>query len=89
MSLINLIFAGVLVVFVVLLLRANSDLGRNLHQQIKMHEDLAGPFPKNMSDAEKLRLINWRGVTSNNTKRLWGLILVVILLFLFNLWHTQ
>ncbi|WP_459950958.1 hypothetical protein [Denitratisoma sp. agr-D3] len=89
MSVLNLILAGILVLFVVLLLRANTDIGRNPYQKIKMHEDLFGPFPPSMSDSEKLRLINWRGISSGNTKCIGGLILVVALFFMFLLWQEQ
>lgn len=89
MSHLNLIVAGVLFILVLLLLRVNNDIGRNPHQHIKKHEDLIGSFPPGMSNSEKLRLINLRGISSSSTKRIVALIVVIALYFVFELWRTQ
>mgnify|MGYP001567641954 CR=1 FL=1 len=88
MSIAGLIIVAALVVFVALLRRAAHVIGRNPYQQIKIHEDIAGRFPDNMSMTEKLHLIDFFGLSPSNPGRIWGLVLAVVALFGFLLWQA-
>ena len=86
MSATDILIVGALVVFVAILLRASAVLSKSTYQQLKAHEDLAGPLPNNLSAAEKLRQINVFGVSPTNPLRPWFLVLVVVVFCLLVVW---
>jgi len=75
-----LIFAGLILVLVVLL-RSSDLLRKNPYQQLKSHEDLSGKFPQKMSAAEKIQLINLFGLSPTGPYRPWLLLAAVIVFF--------
>jgi hypothetical protein len=50
------------------------------------HERLSGPFPPRMPFIEKLRLINWQGLSPENPARIWTLVVIVGIVFAVLLW---
>ncbi|MFC5300216.1 hypothetical protein [Azospira restricta] len=65
----EIVFAGILLVFLVLLLRADRDIGRNDHQRLREMEKLCGPLPNSMSRPERLRLASLYGISSGDGRR--------------------
>jgi membrane protein implicated in regulation of membrane protease activity len=87
MSLLDVAMVAVLAVFLLLLIRAAYVLGRNPHQQIREHENLAGHrFPAHVSFAERVRLINLRGLSPTNPARIWVYIAIMGIGFVVLLW---
>ena len=64
----------VLVVLVIALIRAANLLSANPYQQMKAHEDLAGPMPSVMTFLQKRELMDRFGISPNRPRRIWPLI---------------
>ncbi|HJT61713.1 MAG TPA: hypothetical protein VJ797_08530 [Burkholderiales bacterium] len=86
MSLLDVATVAALGVFLVLLVRAAYLLRHNPHQRVKEQERLSGPFPPHMPWIERLRLMNWGGMSPDNPVRIWRLVLIVGILFAVLLW---
>jgi hypothetical protein len=86
MSLLDVATVAALAVFLVLLIRAAYLLRHNPYQRVKEQERLSGPFPPDMPFTEKLRLINWKGMSPENPARIWTLVSIVGIVFAVLLW---
>lgn len=76
MSLEQILIGGILLAFVIGLIRAAHVLSENPYQQIRAHEDLTGKLDGSI--ANKQRLINWLGISPANSQRVLWLIAAVI-----------
>ena len=86
MSLLDVATVGTLGVFLVLLIRAAYLLRHNPYQRVREQERLSGPFPPDMPLTERLRLIDWKGISPGNPGRIWMLPLLVGIGFVVLLW---
>ncbi|MBI2308707.1 MAG: hypothetical protein HYU78_15570 [Rhodocyclales bacterium] len=81
----EIVFAGILVVFLVLLLRADRDICRNEHQRLREFEKLVGPLPNSIGRQQRLRLSSLYGISSGDAKRTLLIVAAVIVFALLAL----
>jgi hypothetical protein len=86
MSLLDVATVAALGVLLVLLIRAAYLLRHNPYQRVQEQERLSGPFPPHVPFIERLRLINWGGLSPDNPARIWTLVLIVGIVFAVLLW---
>jgi hypothetical protein len=86
MSLLDVATVAALGVFLVLLMRAAYLLRDNPYRRVKEQERWSGPFPPHVPFIERLRFINWRGISSDNPARIWTLVVIVGIAFAVLLW---
>ena len=80
MSIEQILLGGILVVFVIALIRAANLLSGNPYQQQRAHEELVGRVAPERQ-AEQARLMTWLGLSPQPPQRIYWLIVAVCAAF--------
>jgi hypothetical protein len=88
MAVLDIAIVVVLVVLVIALVHAANVLSANPHQQVKAHEDLAGPMPSDMTFLQKLDLIDRFGISPTRPSRIRPLIVSLCAVLALLVWQS-